>query len=114
MCSFVFYVFGCHDFGDMGAMRLFFRFCNVFLCGVGLDWFKMSQEHEEEHSTQTELTKPRRTNPPRFNPDDDGKRRATLMRRVHQVRTKGERIEVLFGAKGQPLRKEGDALQSWI
>ncbi|GMN29652.1 hypothetical protein TIFTF001_041345 [Ficus carica] len=32
------------------------------------------------------------------------------MRRVHLVRTKGERID----AKGQPLRKEGDELQSWI
>ena len=75
----------------------------------------MSQDHEEEeHSTQTQIGKPRRTNSPRFNPDEDGKRRATLMRRVHQVRTKGERVEVSFDAKGQPIGKGGDALQSWI
>ena len=74
----------------------------------------MSQDHEEECSTQTHVGKPRRTNPPRFNPDEDGKRRATLMRRIHQVRTKGQRIEVSFNAKGQPLGKEGDELQSWI
>ncbi|GMN51397.1 hypothetical protein TIFTF001_020547 [Ficus carica] len=74
----------------------------------------MSQDHEEEYSTQTQIGKPRRTNSPRFNPDKDGKRRATLMRRVHQVRIKGERIEVSFDAKGQPLGKEGDELQSWI
>ncbi|GMN22744.1 hypothetical protein TIFTF001_045699 [Ficus carica] len=36
------------------------------------------------------------------------------MRRVHLVRTKGERIEVSFDAKGPPLRKEGDELWSWI
>ncbi|GMN58860.1 hypothetical protein TIFTF001_027954 [Ficus carica] len=74
----------------------------------------MSQDHEEECSTQIQVGKPRRTNSPRFNPDEDGKRRATLMRRVHQVRTKGQRIEVSFDAKGQPLGKEGDELQSWI
>ncbi|GMN61576.1 hypothetical protein TIFTF001_030661 [Ficus carica] len=74
----------------------------------------MSQDHEEECSTQTHVRKPRRTNSPRFNPDDDGKRRAILMRRVHHVRTKGQRIEVLFDAKGQPLGKGGDELQSWI
>ncbi|GMN31246.1 hypothetical protein TIFTF001_046498 [Ficus carica] len=74
----------------------------------------MSQDHEEECSTQTQIRKPRRTNSPRFNPDEDGKRRATLMRRVHQVRTKEERIEVSIDAKGQPIGKEGDELQSWI
>ncbi|GMN62785.1 hypothetical protein TIFTF001_031858 [Ficus carica] len=74
----------------------------------------MSQEHSGEHSTQTQIEKPRRTNSSRFNPDEDGKRRATLMRRVHQVRTKGERLEVSFDAKGQPIGKGGDALQSWI
>ncbi|GMN53756.1 hypothetical protein TIFTF001_022899 [Ficus carica] len=74
----------------------------------------MSQDHEEEYSTQTQIEKPRRTNSPRFNLDEDGKRRATLTRRVHHVRTKGERIEVSFDAKGQPLGKEGDELQSWI
>ncbi|GMN56129.1 hypothetical protein TIFTF001_025238 [Ficus carica] len=36
------------------------------------------------------------------------------MRRVHLVRTKGERIELPFDVKGQPLGKEGDELQSWI
>ncbi|GMN59069.1 hypothetical protein TIFTF001_028161 [Ficus carica] len=36
------------------------------------------------------------------------------MRRVHLVRTKGERIAVLFDAKRKPLEKEGDELQSWI
>ncbi|GMN64664.1 hypothetical protein TIFTF001_033727 [Ficus carica] len=36
------------------------------------------------------------------------------MRRVHQVRTKGERLEVSFDAKGQPIGMGGDALQSWI
>ncbi|GMN69335.1 hypothetical protein TIFTF001_038385 [Ficus carica] len=36
------------------------------------------------------------------------------MRRVHQVRTKGERLEVSFDAKGQPIEKGGDPLQSWI
>ncbi len=36
------------------------------------------------------------------------------MRRVHLVRIKGERIEVSFDVKGQPLGKEGDELQSWI
>lgn len=74
----------------------------------------MSQDHEEECSTQTHVGKPRRTNSPKFNPDEDARRRATLMTRVHQVRTKGQRIEVSFDAKGQPLGKEGDELQSWI
>ncbi|GMN38580.1 hypothetical protein TIFTF001_007808 [Ficus carica] len=36
------------------------------------------------------------------------------MKRVHQVRTKGQRIKVLIDAKGQPLGKEGDELRSWI
>ncbi|GMN63171.1 hypothetical protein TIFTF001_032247 [Ficus carica] len=74
----------------------------------------MSQDHEEECSTQTQVGKPRRTNSPRFNPNEDGKRRATLMTRVHQVRTRGQRIEVSFDVKGQPLGKAGDELQSWI
>ncbi|GMN72204.1 hypothetical protein TIFTF001_056001 [Ficus carica] len=72
----------------------------------------MSQDHEEECSTQTHVRKPRRTNSPRFNPDEDGRRRATLMTRVHQVRAKGQRIEVSFDGKGQPLGKAGDELQS--
>ncbi|GMN49591.1 hypothetical protein TIFTF001_018760 [Ficus carica] len=74
----------------------------------------MSQHNEEDLSTQTQIGKPRRTNSPRFNPDEDDKRRATLLRRVHIVRSKGERIEVSFDTKGQPLGKEGDELQSWI
>ncbi|GMN47781.1 hypothetical protein TIFTF001_016959 [Ficus carica] len=74
----------------------------------------MSQDHEEELLTQSQIGKPRRTNSPRFNPDEDGKQRTTLMRKVHLVRTKGERIEVSFDVKGQPLRKEGDELHSWI
>ncbi|GMN72673.1 hypothetical protein TIFTF001_052048, partial [Ficus carica] len=74
----------------------------------------MSQDHEEECSTQTHVGKPRRTNSPRFNPDEDGRRRATLMTRVHKVRAKGQRIEVSFDGKGQPLGKAGDELQSWI
>ncbi|GMN61282.1 hypothetical protein TIFTF001_030374 [Ficus carica] len=74
----------------------------------------MSQYNEEDLSTQTQIGKPRRTNSPRFNPDEDDKRRATLLRRVHIVRSKGERIEVSFDTKGQPLGKEGDELQSWI
>ncbi|GMN27127.1 hypothetical protein TIFTF001_051564, partial [Ficus carica] len=74
----------------------------------------MLQDHEEECSTQTHVGKPRRTNSPRFNPDEDGRRRATLMTRVHQVRAKGQRIEVSFDGKGQPLGKAGDKLQSWI
>ncbi|GMN32498.1 hypothetical protein TIFTF001_044691 [Ficus carica] len=74
----------------------------------------MSQDHDEECSTQTQVGKPRRTNSPKFNPDEDGKRRATIMTRVHQVRTRGQRIEVSFDAKGQPLGKPGDELQSWI
>ena len=71
-------------------------------------------DHEEEHSTQTQVGKPRRTNSPRFNPNEDGNRRATLMRRVHQVRSKGERLHIEFDGKGQPMGKGGDALQSWI
>ncbi|GMN19581.1 hypothetical protein TIFTF001_049931 [Ficus carica] len=36
------------------------------------------------------------------------------MTRVHQVRAKGQQIEVSFDGKGQPLGKAGDELQSWI
>ncbi|GMN65516.1 hypothetical protein TIFTF001_034578 [Ficus carica] len=36
------------------------------------------------------------------------------MRRVHIVRSKGERIEVSFDARGQPLGKKEDELQNWI
>ncbi|GMN65218.1 hypothetical protein TIFTF001_034300 [Ficus carica] len=74
----------------------------------------MSQDNEEKLSTQTQIGKPQRTNSPRFNLNEDGKRRATLLRRVHIVRSKGEQIEVSFDMKGQPLGKERDELQSWI
>ncbi|GMN64884.1 hypothetical protein TIFTF001_033957 [Ficus carica] len=37
-----------------------------------------------------------------FNPNADGKRRATLMKRVHMTRKRGEQIEVTFDKKGQP------------
>ncbi|GMN61345.1 hypothetical protein TIFTF001_030436 [Ficus carica] len=74
----------------------------------------MSQHNEEDLSTQTQIGKPQRTNSSRFNPDEDGKRKATFLRRVHIVRSKGERIEFSFDTKGQPLGKEGDELQSWI
>ena len=40
----------------------------------------MSQGHEEEMSTQTQVGKPRRTNSSRFNADEEGKRRATLLK----------------------------------
>ena len=62
----------------------------------------------------SQIGKPRQTNTPRFNPDEDGKRRVTLMRRVHLIRKRGERIQVLFDAKGQPIGKEGNEQQSWI
>ncbi|GMN69968.1 hypothetical protein TIFTF001_039013 [Ficus carica] len=74
----------------------------------------MSKYQQEEVSTQTQVGKPRRTNSSRFNADEEGKRRATLLKRVHVVRTRGERIQVSFDAKGQPIGKEGDELQSWI
>ena len=70
----------------------------------------MSQDHEEEVSTKSQIGKLQWTNTPRFNPDEDGKWRVTLMRRVHLVRTKGEWIAVSFDAKGQPLGKEEDEL----
>ncbi|GMN52210.1 hypothetical protein TIFTF001_021349 [Ficus carica] len=74
----------------------------------------MSKDQQEEVSTQTQVGKPRRTNSSRFNTDEERKRRATLLKRVHVVRTRGERIQVSFDAKGQPIGKEGDELQSWI
>ncbi|GMN69776.1 hypothetical protein TIFTF001_038820 [Ficus carica] len=74
----------------------------------------MSKDQQEEVSTQTQVGKPRKTNSSRFNADEEGKRRATLLKRVHVVRTRGERIQVSFDAKGQPIGKEGDELQSWI
>ncbi|GMN32092.1 hypothetical protein TIFTF001_041679 [Ficus carica] len=66
----------------------------------------MSKDHEEEVSTQTQVGKPRRTNSLRFNADEEGKRRATLLKRVHVIRMRGERIQVSFDSKGQPIGKE--------
>ncbi|GMN40319.1 hypothetical protein TIFTF001_009550 [Ficus carica] len=57
-------------------------------------------------------TRARRKNP--FNPNADGKRRATVIKRVHMARKRGERIEVTFDEKGQPEGKHGDELMSWI
>ncbi|GMN54068.1 hypothetical protein TIFTF001_023199 [Ficus carica] len=54
----------------------------------------------------------RRKNP--FNPNVDGKRRATIMKCVHMARKRGELIEVTFDEKGQPKGKHGDELMSWI
>ncbi|GMN47264.1 hypothetical protein TIFTF001_016435 [Ficus carica] len=53
----------------------------------------------------------------RRNPMDltvEGKRRATIMKRVHMARKRGERIQVTFDEKGQPEGKHGDELMSWI
>ncbi|GMN58505.1 hypothetical protein TIFTF001_027607 [Ficus carica] len=49
-----------------------------------------------------------------FNPNADGKRRATIMKCVHMAKKRGERIEVTFDEKGQPEGKHGDELLSWI
>ncbi|GMN44730.1 hypothetical protein TIFTF001_013925 [Ficus carica] len=54
----------------------------------------------------------RRKNP--LDPNVDGKRRATIMKRVHMARKRGERIQVTFDEKGQPEGKHGDKLMSWI
>ncbi|GMN64713.1 hypothetical protein TIFTF001_033758 [Ficus carica] len=54
----------------------------------------------------------RRKNP--MDPTVDGKRRATIMKRVHMARKRGERIQVTFDEKGQPEGKHGDELMSWI
>ncbi|GMN73859.1 hypothetical protein TIFTF001_054367 [Ficus carica] len=54
----------------------------------------------------------RRKNP--SDPNVEGKRRATIMKRVHMARKKGERIPVMFDEKGQPEGKHGDELMSWI
>ncbi|GMN60083.1 hypothetical protein TIFTF001_029172 [Ficus carica] len=39
---------------------------------------------------------------------------ATIMKRVHMARKRGERIPVTFDEKGQPEGKHGDELISWI
>ncbi|GMN56704.1 hypothetical protein TIFTF001_025817 [Ficus carica] len=49
-----------------------------------------------------------------MDPTVEGKRRATIMKRVHMVRKRGERIQVTFDEKGQPEGKHGDELMSWI
>ncbi|GMN65598.1 hypothetical protein TIFTF001_034658 [Ficus carica] len=54
----------------------------------------------------------RRRNP--MDPTVEGKRRATIMKRVHMARKRGERIKVTFDEKGQPEGKHGDELMSWI
>ncbi|GMN56304.1 hypothetical protein TIFTF001_025415 [Ficus carica] len=53
-----------------------------------------------------------RKNP--LDPTIDGKRRATIMKRVHMARKRGERIQVTFDEKGQLEGKHGDELMSWI
>ncbi|GMN70935.1 hypothetical protein TIFTF001_055104, partial [Ficus carica] len=53
----------------------------------------------------------------RKNPSDsnvEGKRRATIMKRVHMARKRGEQIPVTFDEKGQPEGSHGDELMSWI
>ena len=53
-----------------------------------------------------------RKNP--FDPTGNGKRSATMMKRVHIARKRGERIEFTFDEKGQPEGRHGDELMSWI
>ncbi|GMN55026.1 hypothetical protein TIFTF001_024152 [Ficus carica] len=55
-----------------------------------------------------------KNNSSRFNADEEREQKATFLKRVHVVRTGGERIQVSFDSKGQPIGKEGDELQSWI
>ncbi|GMN72002.1 hypothetical protein TIFTF001_052756, partial [Ficus carica] len=54
----------------------------------------------------------RRRNP--MDPTVEGKRRTTIMKRVHMARKRGERIQVTFDEKGQPEGKHGDELMSRI
>ncbi|GMN58471.1 hypothetical protein TIFTF001_027570 [Ficus carica] len=54
----------------------------------------------------------RRKNP--LDPNVDGKRRATIIKRVYMARKRGERIQVTFDEKGQPEGKHSDELMSWI
>ncbi|GMN35120.1 hypothetical protein TIFTF001_042171 [Ficus carica] len=54
----------------------------------------------------------RRKNP--SDPNVEGVRRATIMKRVHMARKRGERIPFTFDEKGQPEGKHGDELMSWI
>ncbi|GMN31957.1 hypothetical protein TIFTF001_049730, partial [Ficus carica] len=53
----------------------------------------------------------------RKNPSDsnvEGKRKATIMKRVHMARKRGERITITFDEKGQPEGSHSDELMSWI
>ncbi|GMN63833.1 hypothetical protein TIFTF001_032884 [Ficus carica] len=49
-----------------------------------------------------------------FSPNADDKRRATIMKRAHMARKRGEQIEVTFDEKGQPEGKHDDELINWI
>ncbi|GMN48369.1 hypothetical protein TIFTF001_017542 [Ficus carica] len=61
---------------------------------------------------QSKKGRARRKNP--LDPTVDGKRRATIMKRVHVARKRGEQIEVTFDEKGQLEGKHDDELMSWI
>ena len=80
---------------------------NEYVC---LDFWKMSGNEQPDQPTTRKGRKPRRKN----QLSNDGVRKATLMKRVHQVRKKGERIQVSFDDRGQPMGKEGDELMSWV
>ncbi|GMN74092.1 hypothetical protein TIFTF001_052307, partial [Ficus carica] len=45
-----------------------------------------------------------------MDPTVEGKRMATIMKRVHMARKRVERIQVTFDEKGQPEGKHGDEL----
>ncbi|GMN61029.1 hypothetical protein TIFTF001_030139 [Ficus carica] len=69
---------------------------------------------EEDVSTTSQVGKQRQTITPKFNPNEDGKRRANLMRRFHIVRKRGERIQVSLDPEGQSIGNEEDEQLSWI
>ena len=75
-------------------------FCVFYEFGWGfcLDWFKISQD-EEDVSTTSKVRKPRHTITPKFNHNEDGKRQAIFIRRIHIVRKMGERIQVSLDPK---------------
>ncbi|GMN19715.1 hypothetical protein TIFTF001_046991 [Ficus carica] len=54
----------------------------------------------------------RRKNP--SDPNVEGKRRATIMKRFHMAKKRGEQIPVTFDEKGQPEGSHGDELMSRI
>ncbi|GMN21188.1 hypothetical protein TIFTF001_043251 [Ficus carica] len=68
--------------------------------------------HVNETMEHSKKGRARRKNP--MDPTIDGKRRTTIMKRVHMARKRGERIQVTFDEKGQPEGKHGDELMSWI